>query len=75
MKRFSYVLFVNLFLCIALLFATNALASLTGEELNDSFNAISTNALNYNSSTLPYVLFVSNNVGEVTLHFYNNFRL
>jgi hypothetical protein len=66
-------------LCTVLSFATNAVAApITGEELNDSFNALSTNAFNYASSAparpgqaAPFVLFVSNDVGQVTLAFNN----
>ena len=66
-------------LCALLLFATNAQAApITGEEINDSFSAPSTNALNYArqapdhlGQVAPFVLFVSNTVGEVTLEFHN----
>jgi hypothetical protein len=67
-------------LSTTLLFATNALAvPITGEEINNSFNANSTNALNYASAApgrigqnAPFVLFVSNDVGDVTLEFHNS---
>jgi hypothetical protein len=66
-------------ICAVLLFATSAVAApITGEEINNSFNANSTNALNYASAApgridqaAPFVLFVSNDVGEVTLQFNN----
>jgi hypothetical protein len=66
-------------ICTILQFATNVLAApITGEEINNSFNANSTNALNYASAApgrvgqaAPFVLFVSNDVGQVTLQFNN----
>jgi len=81
MKKHRFVLFFNLFLWITLLFATNALSALiTGTELYDSFNAPSTNALNYakqvpgrEGQNAPFVIFVSNGVGEVTLQFTNGY--
>jgi len=54
------------------------MASLTGVELNNSFDAKSTNALNYaklvpgrEGQNAPFVLFDSNGVGTVTLKFSN----
>lgn len=46
-------------------------APITGEERSDSFDAKSTNAANYASTTKPYVLFESNAAGKVTLHLHN----
>ena len=74
-KLISYIIILS----TTLLFATSAVAvPITGEEINNSFNANSTNALNYASAApgrigqaAPFVLFVSNDVGEVTLQFNN----
>ncbi len=74
-KLISYIIILS----TTLLFATSAVAvPITGEEINNSFNAPSTNALNYAQAApgafgqvAPFVLFVSNDVGEVTLQFNN----
>jgi len=79
MKKVATVLIVFVFLIFGLTFSPGVYASpITGEELNNSFDANSTNALNYDSNApgrpgqaAPFVLFVSSAAGQVTLGFNN----
>jgi len=79
MKKLATALIVFVFLVSGLTFSPSVYASpITGEELNNSFDANSTNALNYAKEVpgrigqdAPFVLLVSSAVGQVTLEFNN----
>jgi hypothetical protein len=80
LRKSTQVFIMTIAMCCAFLFAGSAQATLiTGVELNDSFNANSTNELNYTQQVpgrvgqaAPFVTFVSNGVGNVILQFTNN---
>ncbi len=79
MKKLAIVFMVFVFLGFGLTFSPGVYASpITGEELNNSFDANSTNALNYASNApgrpgqdAPFVLFDSADAGHVSLTFNN----
>jgi len=79
--RKMQLLIMSFTLCAALLFVGSAHAlQTTGVEVYDSFNAPSTNALNYaqlvpgrEGQAAPYVLFNTNAAGQVTLDFKNGY--
>ena len=79
MRKSLIFLLLFFFMGFGLALSPSAWANLiTGVELNDSFDANSTNELNYNSQApgrpgqpAPFVLFDSNDAGHVTLEFNN----